>query len=508
MGARKGDLVILASKPKDSRGMPSICLEVFGYMSQRWIIYVQDQPHGPWTAQQIREELRAGRIDPFDFVCQEGSTVKRALVEVDEIFQSTRVQLAEIVAEAAGAESFKSEHLQNTALAGQQNSSPVLQPPVQAPSNSGSANRPTSFVALAASEGRLSVHPGEAQKNIRNNQYFVASPTGQMLGPITSSEVMAQWLRGALDPRASVQRVGDPKRIPIKRFVLFYERTHPGTLTKGYGPRQRIQEAYVHAARGMDAVTVMLWGIVISLVLGGAGYGFWLFTQRQVSEETQKAKQGIKPLFDLKANNDWTKATDTKMQSAIGNQPVPGAAASPQPSANSLPVSSVEPLTAHSEIVAAAAKPVQKPARQHETKRHKQVSRTPIVHHYQPVNVNPAPPQTAMKAQPASVPQRVSPPPAAPKNAPRPAVDSKTPALKDGANVQLKGYRFASAALDSCEGKCKIPMTGSAGPITAVFFKEAFGQLLTGKASGVSISGTVRKDPVTGKVQIIVRSFQ
>ena len=48
------------------------------------------------TAQEIRHALRAGSVDPFDLVAQEGSQIKTELVEVDEIFQEdTRANVSE-----------------------------------------------------------------------------------------------------------------------------------------------------------------------------------------------------------------------------------------------------------------------------------------------------------------------------------------------------------------------------------------------------------------------------
>ena len=70
-------------------------------MSARWLIHSRDRTFGPWTAVQVRDELRAGRIDPFDMASKEGSSLKRPLVEIDEIFQSSRVQMGEMVGDAA-----------------------------------------------------------------------------------------------------------------------------------------------------------------------------------------------------------------------------------------------------------------------------------------------------------------------------------------------------------------------------------------------------------------------
>jgi hypothetical protein len=72
----------------------------------------------------------------------------------------------------------------------------------------------------------------------------------------------------------------------------------------------------------------------------------------------------------------------------------------------------------------------------------------------------------------------------------------------EGASVTVSGYKFSTTALSVCEGKCKIPMTGSRGPITAVFFKAAHGAAFSGKSS-VSLTGIVRKT-AGGDWQLIV----
>jgi hypothetical protein len=80
--------------------------------------------------------------------------------------------------------------------------------------------------------------------------------------------------------------------------------------------------------------------------------------------------------------------------------------------------------------------------------------------------------------------------------------------LVDGATVTLSGYRFDINMLKTCEAKCKIPMAGPQGPITAVFFKEAFADVLAAKASGVTMTGTVRRDPASGQISIFVQTVR
>ena len=74
-------------------------------MSVKWIVHSGTEDLGPWSASRIRDELRAGRIDAFDLVSVVGGTVKRPLMEVDEIFENSRIQPAAIIQEEPQTES-------------------------------------------------------------------------------------------------------------------------------------------------------------------------------------------------------------------------------------------------------------------------------------------------------------------------------------------------------------------------------------------------------------------
>ncbi|MEI6399569.1 MAG: hypothetical protein WCO71_12435, partial [Pseudomonadota bacterium] len=74
-------------------------------MAVEWNVHSGAQVFGPWSASRIRDELRAGRIDAFDLVSVVGSSVKRSLVEVDQIFETSGVQAAAIVSDVPEASS-------------------------------------------------------------------------------------------------------------------------------------------------------------------------------------------------------------------------------------------------------------------------------------------------------------------------------------------------------------------------------------------------------------------
>src|SRR5689334_5715430 len=81
--------------PADRKGAESVFFRPHAHygsrVSDRWIIIKNGQSVGPLTAEEIRASLRDGSFDPFDLVMREGSSVRRELVEVDELFQSSPV---------------------------------------------------------------------------------------------------------------------------------------------------------------------------------------------------------------------------------------------------------------------------------------------------------------------------------------------------------------------------------------------------------------------------------
>jgi 3-phosphoglycerate kinase len=80
--------------------------------------------------------------------------------------------------------------------------------------------------------------------------------------------------------------------------------------------------------------------------------------------------------------------------------------------------------------------------------------------------------------------------------------------LTEGQTVTLTNYRFNSEHLNACEMKCKLKMSGSRGPVIAVFFKEAFGAQFQGREAGVTVSGIIKRDQASGGLQILVQSVR
>lgn len=448
-------------------------------MAQRWIIHSRDRTLGPWTGMQVREELRAGRVDPFDMVSQEHGTIKRPLVEVDEIFQSSRVQMGELLKESSiplqggGAKVTQVSESLNLPDAAASGSTYDPDPP-----------RPSQFQALAA-EARLSSPYNKPGRSTGRKHYIVIDSTGRVMGPMASSEILDLWQRGMLDARSIVQRKDQPRKISIQKFISFYERAAPSGfafLTHDYGESAGYRYGTKSASQGP-----MVWFAVIMTIVALGFLGMTLYQKQSISSKPKKAVPALKHRFDLKANEDL-----------VGRI---AQSATPQVKANGAPANKLESLP---EVIV-----------------------TPSVSKPNPVAKSKA------SSRSANPPRRYTPPPrygssySRPKQLPpTPAARSQTPAVAssssvlrqqasgssfvsplaswtDGATVSISGYRFAPAALAACQGKCKVPMSGPKGPITAVFFKQAHGPALSKKAGGATLTGIIRKQP-SGEWQLIV----
>lgn len=479
-------------------------------MAARWLIHSRDRTFGPWTAIQVRDELRAGRIDPFDMACKEGSTLKRPLVEVDEIFQSSRVQMAElvdvaddsadlqatrttkratnepaVVKKAAGAEA--------TALpaSAQDTSEPMRAtppPPIDRP-------RPSQFQALAAA-ARLEP-PGNLEAR-KPKQYFVTDSTGRSYGPLSSGEVMKLWHSGRIDSRAVVERGNSTKRINIQKFVDFYQRAAPsGVAFLNTQANRPIQARYITVVRESTPKS-----LILAALLFVAGALLFLGTTvrdhlpHQVSRFFPKAKiTAPVQRFDLKAIDTITGNSNSAGTDSITPR-APEAA-----KANNIEVIQARPSKAPSTKPKSSSKPPQKVKAKNKSlspRYRSEVVASRLAPASAPVLLRP-PLNTSPPSVIASTPETAV-------DKPRIAAPTPIKAFVDGSTMTLANYRFAPGDVASCEGKCKIAMSGSMGPVTAIFFKEAMGGSFRGKSS-VTISGTMRKQS-SGAWSIIVSSVR
>ena len=469
-------------------------------MRTRWIIHSGGEVLGPWSASRIREELRAGRIDAFDLVVMESGSEKCPLVDVDEIFNphaehskitsSKQIEpkdVAEvatvILQAAAGANStpLKKQHAE----------------PLADKKLSTEYRPPRAFEALAAPDG---IHPpektavnhgpshakaqGASQGSSGHRRYVLWIPGQRAQGPFSSREILTLWYARKVPPYAMVQRNGDARRIDIAKFARFYERATPSGV------------AFLGNARLAEGVkdSSTAW-IILALLLGSS----IIYGAIYLSYHRPPHFEGLMSLFSAPPEQEIAAqgGDQVSLVERSGSTEDDGAVSGPAPVNVNVPTPERR-----------AGAPIMSPP--HVSLKPPGVAK--------PAQKRPIRPKQVPRAarQPASlVPDRRNLGQTRPLKAQTPATApveaskvSPAEGLVDGATVTLSGYRFDINMLKTCEAKCKIPMTGPKGPITAVFFKEAFADVLAAKASGVTITGTVRREPGSGQITIFVQTVR
>lgn len=444
-------------------------------MTTKWLVHNGNEPLGPWTPEEVREELRSGRIDAFDLVSIEGSARKRPLVDVDELFESASAKYRETVKHDISKE--KSALIEEPLVAGHD----IIRPAGNSDKKLkrvAEFTKPRAFEALAA--------PIDVSKRPSPKQFSQAAPTGSGVspvkagtvrryvlwvknqkpqGPFTSREVLTLWYSKKLPPDTIVQRAGQSKKITIESFARFYEKAAPSGI------------AFVGEARAAASLLdVSTRWLILAVILGVLIISAALLSKYEPVEFEHYLNQ----LYRV-TKGDGDDATE---EGSMEFSEMP--TSEPQSSQNANPPS-----------VNSQANPPKKTSSKQPQKGNSQQAR----------------PRTERAPRPV---QRIE--KTAPRPAPRPAPGASAKVSKkasgapagliDGTTVTLSGYRFNMAALNACELKCRIQMTGPKGPVTAVFFKEAFADSLVARASGVTVTGTIRREPGSGGVTIFVQSVK
>ena len=444
-------------------------------MSQRWLVHSGVEVFGPWTAEEVRSQLRAGRIDAFDLVSLEGSARKRPLVDVDDIFINTVGKSVQHFSESSQKTESRlivappavQENLALKGGASDNDPQKALTPSGHAPANT-EFRPPRAFEALAApSLTSAAARPASqsspakaAQQNAPSKggvvrRYILWIPGQNSQGPFTSREVLTLWYARRIPAQTFVQKAGTTKRISIAHFAVFYEKAAPSGI------------AFVGEARAaagvLDASTRWLISAFIIGLMVIVAAVLWRHRREELSGKGSEIYRSI-----LGDQDDFTRDTapsEVGQDDAFhGHQAVDN---NPGVIANRGPGQAVHPNR----------------KRQNSRVRQPKVERSPR-------RVSPTPKPAA-----ETLPVVSKPSPAATK-------------FTDGALVTLTGYRFNISALSACELKCKILMSGPQGSVTAVFFKEAFSDVLSRKSSGLSITGTIKRDSGAGAVSIFVQSVK
>lgn len=480
-------------------------------MSQLWFVYSRDKTFGPWSSSEVRDQLRSGNIDPFDMVSSDGSPVKRPLVEVDEIFQSSRIQMGAliengVIEESAAVVGGNQPKPTAVSLETQQNSQdlsnqkPVSLPPVN---KSLDVARPKQFQALAI-ESRVAnqrfAKPGK-------RHYFVTDSAGRVLGPMSSSDVISLWQKGIVDRSATVEKKGQPRKISLEKFVGFYQlggsHSDPGVRIGGGGLQRYYNHRFKHAIISQQRFLPVIALVCALLIVIGL-----LSFKLSVSP-----KQGTN-IIQTESKNEVAKAVSPESLPS-GARPIVNIDDKRKGTPNSQFATKVPSPKIQSEAARKAAQ---------NTQRLKNGGRESISN----VNVarptdRPGPKPVSIRSKkqtssnqstfqkPAEEIKRVksieTPKPVITKRVSSPRPKSTPPKQwSDGQSLSVSA-RFTTSAVQTCSAKCKLQVQTSSGPLTAVFFKAAFGEKLISAKGSASLSGIVRKQ-ADGSWQIIVSGVE
>jgi hypothetical protein len=210
-------------------------------LTARWLIFKNDKTLGPVTAEEIRTLLREGEVDPFDMVAQEGSSLRRELVEVDEIFAQSSVSQFGVAQRTRAAGTSSPDELTKT-----------LPPSGFVPNGllsdlgvDGSANpegldgagvlvgNGQLFLAqpdLGQGSGDNGARIDRARPRARNPKiYHILDDRGRVQGPLAATDILRLYYKGILGQGIYVVRRDSKLRIPVERFVAVLARQQVGS---------------------------------------------------------------------------------------------------------------------------------------------------------------------------------------------------------------------------------------------------------------------------------------
>lgn len=501
-------------------------------MSDLWFIFKNGDTLGPFTAEQIRVSLRDGSFDPFDLVARDGSSVRRELVEVDELFQSSQVSFAvggaSLSDDGGGLKSIgKGKDPELVAGQGQL----MLAANSQNTLSNGLPVAVRSPVAAAPSPGR----PGQAppRKKRRDPRHFHAiDGKGRMMGPITAGEIQALYYKGVLDKNVKVMRDGSKARVPVDRFVAAYSESrsmrgaqqgaHPHMpQMKGVPANVPTSALHMMAQKRRSARSfggglldqfspVSIAAVILAVVL--SGLAIWIVASSGRDEysarpETTRVDQRHTPKTQPKALK----------KDSSGKLPTPSTLAKQRAeAAKAARAAAREAKIREDRAIAeakAAARDKQKLkaasdkrrasdrlAKQMKERRRVEARRATLAktrareldrqrererdRERERARLRAASQRRPTAVQPVSVPKA-----------------SGVAALVDGQSVTGLGpMSFDRSAVQKCEGSCTVTFSGAGGTVRVAFFKQVWGPTLLAKSGSVYVSGLVRKSGTSTKI--------
>jgi len=481
------------------------------------------------TPEEIRIALREGTIDPFDLVAREGSSVRRELVEVDELFNTGQPEQGRSLAGG------------DAALPVGDGFIPMLADATHASVRSGDFVLGQGHLELAGNNQRTqpTQSPGEAaarparpvQKRRDPKHFHVIDGRGRVLGPMSAGEIQSLYFKGVLGRGVYVTRSGSSARVPVGRFVEAYARARgrkAGAAGQGAHPimpvarpagrltfQQFLMAHQLPRVGGMGWSPMLVFVLVLALAFGGLAA--WLYKSGHGAHLAHLAEHGVTGLTHHRSHKRARKLRPAPRHRS--GTPRRGAAkesgAGPLPRANSgtparqstTPADTQRDRASRQRLeqqrrIAAKAADARRAAaeRQRLMERQRQAEqRRRLAKQRRAQQQRHTQQQLAARRLPSRAAVQPS---AAVGRQPTAAA-----ALHDGQVISHLGpMHFDKSAVARCTGSCSVTFSGPAGSVQGVFFKSAWGQKLLAKPRGVYLSGLVRGSG--GATKILISNVQ
>jgi len=527
-----------------------------------WYIYKGSGQLGPFTAEAVRQGLREGTIDPFDMVGRDGSSLRREIVEVDELFLTQEPDFEEhatAVRQPQGhgieASSFGDVEFHDRSQAFSE-----LTQPSRRPGNAGIpaigggplhlAADPQTTVRIADAKSPPAEQLPRRQRTPKH--YYVTDAGARMLGPLSLEEIRSLFYRGVLPQGARVMREGSSAQVPVSKFLAVFSNGQRRPAELGAHPRLTRSLTTLPKASTANETPIspfaIIGTVIALLLLGAAGRLAWE-SKHPLKSLSPSTSLNSHPTPTRRAPKSSTRRTETTSFNATMSDAgrVDGGAQSsdlpddaptegplqptpiPAPPVFKDELGINEQATHPSNRSSNSRDNEPRPSLERANRKSQRVSR-PKIARSRPASIATEVARPSVRnstistksrprlaAIPASIPTAGPTPSATPAPTPAPAPAATKAAasnasrgvksLVDGTQVRNFGpLSFDRNALSQCQAACTITFNGSDGSIRGVFFKKIWGPAPERSSGSVYVSGSVRK--ADGGTKIILSGVQ
>ncbi len=193
-----------------------------------WTIQKKDgQKVGPISSSEVRESLRKGTIDLFDWIYKDSSKLTIRVLDVDEIFKESIAGASDSVYREE--DNFTSSQYNQTKLNNQppqngsfsRQDSPALTTRIT--SSFGTNGNDTSS---GRSYERISSH---IPQKLNDKKYYVSNKPGSYIGPLTSTEIVQKYFKHSFPKDLFVLIKSSPIKVKMEEFVKTFMKYQTST---------------------------------------------------------------------------------------------------------------------------------------------------------------------------------------------------------------------------------------------------------------------------------------